>query len=372
MGPDRQHAGVEVRERGRRRERGVHLVGPLVDRAVRPRPVRRRRGHRLLARQALPHRKALAPVARELLRQRPFVHAVLRIPPCGRRQAGRGPQRHVLVFGRHREKAAVAHEPRALERRLDAVGKRLQGGVVVRRADDPGVQHAGGTEIVDVPQGAGHLLAQAKRLDAYGVRRRGPRAGAKRRVRVDRQREGAFLHQLAEAERAVRLAGTHQPLADLQGRGVDAEAIRGARDQLAAGGGRGEAHRAARLLHRVAARGVALVGRHAGARGHHRDAVEGHPQLAGRRSAPPRSWIRWPISTLPERTSTTSSGRTAIQSSTRGAAARLGLELIGASPPRASAPPAARAGGRRTGTGEARARCGPCLRPGAGSRAAAR
>ena len=63
--------------------------------------------------------------------------------------------------------------------------------------------------------------------------------------------------------------------------------------------------------------------------------------------------IRWPISTLPERTSTTSSVRTAIQSSTRGLAARLGLALIETAPWRASALPAAPADGRRTGTGGA-------------------
>ena len=72
---------------------------------------------------------------------------------------------YVIRFGRHREEAAVAHEPGAPQLGLDAAGKRFQGGVVVRRADDPGMQHAGRTEIVDEPQGAGHLPAQAKRLD---------------------------------------------------------------------------------------------------------------------------------------------------------------------------------------------------------------
>ena len=209
MRPHGQHAVGEVRECGRRRERGVHLVGPLVDRAQRPRRNRRRLRHRVLARPALPHRKALPPVGEELLRDRPSVQSVRRMPPRGGGDARGGAHRQVLVLRRHREEAAVAHQRRTLEFRPDAGGKRGQRSVVVRRTDDPGMQHVRGTQVMDEARGAGHVLAQAKRLDVRRPHRLPSNLGDWWRFRVDRQLEGRVLHQLAESNRAIRLPGAH-------------------------------------------------------------------------------------------------------------------------------------------------------------------
>ena len=282
MRPHREDAVHEAGERGRRRERAVHLVGALVDRAHRSRSVRRRHGNRLRARPALSHRKALPPVAEELLGQRPLVECAGRIPPRARRHPRGGPNRQVFVLRRHREEAAVAHQPGAFEVGLDTIVERGQGGMVVGRADNPGMQQVRGAGIVDEAQRAGDHLAQMKRLDGRRPRRRS--AGIRKgwRFLVDWKGERRVFHQLAEADGSIGLARAYQAVLNVQGFGIHAKALRGARNQLAAGGGGGGAHGAARLLHRVAARGIAFVGRHAGARGHHHDAVEGHPELPGR------------------------------------------------------------------------------------------
>ena len=154
--------------------------------------------------------------------------------------------------------------------------------MVVGRAHNPGMQHVRWAGIVDEAQRAGDHLAQVERLDGRCPRALAAGSRHRRRILVDRKDEGCAFHQIAEAHRSIGLARAHQAVLNLQGFGVDAEAPRGARDQLAAGGGGGEAHRAARLLHRVAARGVAFVGRHAGARRHHHDAVERDPELPRR------------------------------------------------------------------------------------------
>ena len=259
----------------------MHLVGALVDRAHRPRRVRRRLGDRLLARAALADRKALAPVAEEQPGDRPVVEPAGRAPPRRRGDPGRGPKRVVLVLGRHREEAPVADEPRAFEAGLEVARKRCERRVVVRRPDDPGVERPFGLKVVDEAKRPRHEPAQAKRLDARRPRRL-PGGRTRRRFGVDGKREGRVFDQLAEAEGAVRLARSDQSFPGLQGRGVDAEASRGARDELAAGGRRGEPDGMAGLLHRAAARGVALVGGEAGPGGRHHHAVEGHVEFPGR------------------------------------------------------------------------------------------
>ena len=139
------------------------------------------------------------------------------MPPRGGGDARRGPVRQVFVLRHHREKAAIAHQPCALELRLDAVGKRGQRSVVMRRTDDSGMQQVRGTQVMDEARGAGHVLAQAKRLDVRGPHRLPLNVGERRRVRVDRQRQRRVLHQLAESKRAVRLPGTYHSVLDLQG-----------------------------------------------------------------------------------------------------------------------------------------------------------
>ena len=279
MGPHREHRAGEAGERGRRSEGCVHLVGTLVYRPHRSRAVRRGPGHRFLARPALPHRKALAPVAEELVLYRAFVQS-FRGGPLRRRGDPRGgPDRPVLVRVRYREEAPVTDEPRTFETGLEPVRKRRERPMVVRWPYHPGMQQVGKAKVMDETKRTGDRLAKAKGFDArHDGRRRTVRA--ERGVRIDGKGEGSALDQLAEAERPVRHAGANQPFVHLEGRRLDAKALRGPTNQLAPGGCRRDPNRLARVLHRVAAGGIAFVGRHAGPGRRHRNAVEGHAQLA--------------------------------------------------------------------------------------------
>ena len=209
MRPHGEASPGEAGEGGRRGKGAVHLVGAFVDRAHRPRRIRRRLGDRLLARAALADRKALAPVAEEQPGDRPVVEPAGRAPPRRRGDPGRGPKRVVLVLGRHREEAPVADEPRAFEAGLEVVRKRCERRVVVRRPDDPGVERPFGLKVVDEAKRPRHEPAQAKRLDARRPRRL-PGGRARRRFGVDGKREGRVFDQLAEAEGAIRLARSDQ------------------------------------------------------------------------------------------------------------------------------------------------------------------
>ena len=192
MRPHGEAPAGEAGEGGRRGKGAVHLVGALVDRAHRPRRVRRRLGDRLLARAALADRKALAPVAEEQPGDRPVVEPAGRAPPRRRGDPGRGPKRVVLVLGRHREEAPVADEPRAFEVGLEVARKRCERRVVVRRPDDPGVERPFGLKVVDEAERPRHEPAQAKRLDARRPRRL-PGGRARRRFGVDGKCEGERL-----------------------------------------------------------------------------------------------------------------------------------------------------------------------------------
>ena len=222
MGPHGQDAAGEVGERGRWRERGVHLVGALVDRTHRARSIRRGVRHRLLARKTFPHRKALPRVAEEKRRHRPLVQSALRSPLRGRGHARRGPNRQVFVLCGHREKAAVAHEPRAFEVGFNALRKRGKAGVVVRRPHDPGVQYARGAKIVDESRRAGDVRSQMKRLDARRPNRIPSSIGERRGFWVD-----SPFTSTAHAPHCSRLQPTLTPVSPSRLRNASARGSSG-------------------------------------------------------------------------------------------------------------------------------------------------
>ena len=166
----------------------------------------------------------------------------------------------MLVLGDHGEKAAVSHQPCAIESGFDAIRKRRQGGVVVRRPHHASMQQTRGAKIVHESRRTGDVRAQMERLDVRGPCRLHARVRDRRDILVDRKREGRIVHELSESKGPIGLAGANQPVVNLQGLGLHPEAACRPRDQLPAGGGRGETHRATGLLHRVAARGIAFVG----------------------------------------------------------------------------------------------------------------
>ena len=114
----------------------------------------------------VPYRITLSPVAEQLLRNRPFVEIARPVPSSGGADPLRTLNCQVLVFGRHGKETAILDEPRPVELCFDVSRKAFENGMIKRRPDDPGMEHAVRTEIVDEPPGARHDSAHVKRLDA--------------------------------------------------------------------------------------------------------------------------------------------------------------------------------------------------------------
>ena len=147
--------------------------------------------------------------------RRPVVETAGRAPPRRGRDPRRSPKSVVFVLGGHREEAPVADEARAFEAGFKVVGERCERRVVVRRPDDPGVEHPFGLKVVDEAERPRDEPAQVERLRVRRPRRgpgsrgvSGLRASRRERRRfgVDGKREGSALDQLPEADGAVRLA----------------------------------------------------------------------------------------------------------------------------------------------------------------------
>ena len=280
MRPDRAGAVAEFRDRGRRADRGVRRVGLAVGRLQHFRGGRRRR---LLDPDGLDLGGERLQVLEDARRVRQLR------PPFPFRRAGKRRARlHglLLALGDHAEERAVAHHrEHARHRAYLGVVDLIQRRAIARRAHHAAVHHAGQAQILHVHRRPGHLAGNIEtrdRLadDSVQAGRLRPHRRGRLALEIERR------HQLRIGDRpAVRRAD--HAVRDAERIRAHPEPRRGELDQHAAHLGRRHAQRRAGVLHRLRARGHALVRRAPGVARDNRDARERQVELF-RRDLPQR------------------------------------------------------------------------------------
>ncbi len=163
-----------------------------------------------------------------------------------------------LGAGDDGEERPVAHDSddaRLLPQLVLVDGDEPRGGA--RRTDHAPVHHAFEDDVLDVRGRAVHFVGQIAPRDARSDDR-----PPVRRFRLDRgrglTREQRVIDEVGVADR-LATGSAHDAIGDLERRGVRAQTPRGPREQQPAQLRGDTAHERSGLLHRAAARGVALI-----------------------------------------------------------------------------------------------------------------
>jgi hypothetical protein len=254
MRPDGQLSAFEQRDRARWADRRMHLIGTTIAGFDHPGTCARRRRRaedgRVLRRQS-----SEIGIQIRLHRQRGLL-----VPDDALGRDAHRAHGFEFLASHDRDEIPVAHELQKAGHALDVAGaKALQSRAVAGRADHAGMNHVGQAKIVDVARAAGDFRRDVDALHRLSHRRALLRI-AQRRLRLRGQVQRLAGHQLAIGN-AAAIARAHHAIADfeLSLRHVEARG-REAQQRRTNLGGRIQDRRAA-VLHRLAARRVALVGR---------------------------------------------------------------------------------------------------------------
>ncbi len=269
--PHRELAVAKQAHRARRADGAMHLIGTVVRRLERGRAEARSiavEDDGVLRGQVHEVRVDVA------LRQRGFA------PRGAIRERAHRLDRLVLLRSDHRDVAAVAHDLQHSRQALGGAGvERAQLRPGLRRAHHARMDHVGQSQVLDVARPARDL---AGNVDARDVL-----AHETSRAHILELRLGlrAHVEVLAGDELRIRDApaafGMHRAVSRRQLPGRHAKAPRRLRDQQLPHLRRCMQDRRAAILERIAARGVALVGRALGVGGDERDALERNGELLG-------------------------------------------------------------------------------------------